>query len=261
MQVLDFIQYKFKAGNAHGLHSPFVYELYNQVIAPKKHYYIFDEIEKIRQQLLANNTAIEVTDLGAGSKKLKGNRRKISAIAKSSICSMREGAFLFELVSKYKYKNILELGTSFGVSTAYLSSPSKNTKIITLEGCPEIAKVAKNNFKLLNLKNIELITGNIDHKLAACLEKLKSVDIVYFDANHNYQSTINYFNKCLPYIHENSLFIFDDIYWSKEMKSAWKEISNHSKVGISIDLFDMGLVFFRQKQPKQFFTLDFKPNE
>lgn len=261
MQVLDFIQYKFKAGNAHGLHSPFVYELYTQVIAPKKHYYIFDEIENIRQQLLANKTTINVTDLGSGSKTLKGSSRKVSSIAKSSTCSKREGAFLFELVGKYNYKNILELGTSFGIATSYLATYSKDIQTITIEGCPEISKIAQTTFEQLNLSNIQLINGNIDDNLESSIKKLKALDLVYFDANHNYKSTIEYFNRCLPYIHENTLFIFDDIYWSPEMKKAWIEISNHPKVGISVDLFDIGLVFFRQKQPKQFFTLEFKPNE
>lgn len=261
MQVLDFIKYKIKAGNAHGLHSPFVYELYTQTIAPQKQYYIFDQIEEIRKQLLANHSTIDVNDLGAGSKVISSNKRRISKIASSSLCSKREGAFLFELIGKYKYKNILELGTSFGISTLYLSTYSSDIKIITLEGSETIAQVAKATFKNFPKSNITLLQGNIENTLEKGLKQLKTVDVVYFDANHQYEATLDYFNRCLPYIHENTLFIFDDIYWSKGMKKAWKEVSSHKKVGISIDLFDLGLLFFRQKQPKQFFTLDFKPNE
>ncbi|KXX67220.1 O-methyltransferase [Flammeovirga sp. SJP92] len=261
MQVLDFIKYKFIAGNAHGLHSPFVYELYTQVIAPEKWYYIFDKIEATRKELLSNNDKIEVEDLGAGSKVNKQKKRKISKIASSSLCSPREGALLFELIGKYKYKKVLELGTSLGISTLYLSSYSKDIETITLEGSSTIASVAKDNFKKFEGVNIELMEGNIDDNLQSALDKFIKVDVVYFDANHKYKPTIKYFEQCLPHIHENSLFIFDDIYWSKGMKKAWNEICKHPSVGISVDLYDLGLIFFRQKQPKQFFTLQNKPNE
>ncbi|NME72074.1 O-methyltransferase [Flammeovirga aprica] len=261
MQVLDFIKYKFIAGNAHGLHSPFVYELYTQVIAPEKRYYIFDKIEDIRKELLENKKSIEVEDLGAGSKVNKQKNRKISKIASSSLCSPREGALLFELIGKYKYKKVLELGTSFGISTLYLSTYSKDIQTITIEGSETIANIAKENFKKIKNVNIELIQGNIDHQLPTALKKFGTVDVVYFDANHKYKPTMKYFEQCLPYIHENTLFIFDDIYWSKGMKKAWSEICKHPSVGISVDLYDMGLIFFRQKQPKQFFTLQNKPNE
>ncbi|WP_044200842.1 O-methyltransferase [Flammeovirga sp. OC4] len=261
MQVLDFIKYKFIAGNAHGLHSPFVYELYTQVIAPEKWYYIFDEIENIREQLLNNNKKIEVEDLGAGSKVIKQKNRKISKIASSSLCSPREGALLFEIIGKYKYKKILELGTSFGISTLYLSTYSKDIQTVTIEGSSTIASIAKENFKKLKGVNIKLIEGNIDNQLQPILDDFGKVDVVYFDANHKYKPTMKYFEQCLPHIHENSLFIFDDIYWSKGMKKAWNEICEHPSVGISVDLYDLGLIFFRQKQPKQFFTLQNKPNE
>lgn len=261
MQVLDFIKYKFIAGNAHGLHSPFVFELYTQVIAPEKWYYVFDQIEEIRKQLLNSNKSIEVKDLGAGSKVNNKKNRKVSKIASTSLCSPREGALLFELVGKYKYKKILELGTSFGISTLYLSTYSKDIQTVTIEGSPSIANIAKDNFKQFPHANIEVVIGNIDDQIKPVLDKMGKVDVVYFDANHKYKPTLEYFEACLPYIHEDSLFIFDDIYWSAEMKQAWNELKNHPKVGISVDLYDLGLLFFRQKQPKQFFTLQNKPNE
>ncbi|ANQ48202.1 class I SAM-dependent methyltransferase [Flammeovirga sp. MY04] len=257
MQVLDYLKYKYQAGNAHGLHSPFVYHLYTQIIEPDKRYYIFDQIEKERQHLLANKEIINVTDFGAGSKKSNSNSRSIQSIAKYSLCSERTGRFLFELVHQYKYKKIIELGTSLGISTCYLGSSTKDLQLVTIEGCPEIAKIAQSVFKTLQLDSITSIVGNIDDCLKGQLEKLESVDMVYFDANHTYNSTLKYFEMCLPYIHENTLFVFDDIYWSNEMKKAWKEISEHGSVGISIDLYDLGLCFFRKKQPKQHFTLQF----
>ncbi|OHX65244.1 O-methyltransferase [Flammeovirga pacifica] len=257
MQVLDFLKYKYTAGNAHGLHSPFIYHLYTQIIEPEKHYYVFDEIEEERQHLLANNGTIEIKDLGAGSKKNKSKIRSIQSIAKYSLCSPRTGRFLFELIHQYKYKNILELGTSLGISTCYLCSSAKDINVTTIEGCPATAQQAQNIFHQLQFKNIRSIIGNIDSVLPQELVSIGPLDLVYFDANHTYEATIKYFELCLPYSHENTLFVFDDIYWSNDMKKAWSEIRSNDRIGISVDLYELGLCFFRKKQPKQHFTLQF----
>ncbi|NLR92679.1 O-methyltransferase [Flammeovirga agarivorans] len=255
MQVFDFLKYKYNAGNAHGLHSPFVYELYTQVIEPQKYYYFFDQIEKERQQLLANDQEIKVTDLGAGSRKHNTINRKVNSIAESSLSNKRTGSFLFELVHRYKYENILELGTSLGISSMYLAAASKKVKLTTIEGCPNIANIAQDIFNKHKHLNIDSKVGNINNLLPEVLKEKKQIDLVYFDANHTYDATMNYYNLCKNYAHENTLFIFDDIYWSKGMKKAWNEISQDKEIGISIDLYHLGLVYFRKKQPKQHFTL------
>ncbi|MBB6460895.1 O-methyltransferase [Flammeovirga kamogawensis] len=261
MQVLDFIKYKFQAGNAHGLHSPFVYDLYTQAIEPNKKYYIFDKIEEKRQQLLRNDTKIKVTDLGAGSRKNNSESRSIKSIAKTSLCSERTGAFLFELISRYKYKNILELGTSLGISTLYLSTAAKDISTVTIEGSKSISVEAQNIFNEFPNTNITSLTGNIDDLLESAIKKLPQLDVVYFDANHKFDPTIDYFERCKKFAHENTLFIFDDIYWSKEMKKAWFTIIKDEAIGISVDLFHIGLCFFRQKQPKQHFKLQYETHE
>ena len=144
-----------------------------------------------------------------------------------------------------------------GLTTAYLSKVDKNIKVYSFEGCDETAKIAQENFEKLALENIEIIVGNIDETLPEKLNKTAHLDFVFFDANHRYEPTIRYFQQCLEKSHDESCFIFDDIYWSEEMKQAWQTIQNHKSVSISIDLFWVGIVFFRKKQPKQHFVLKF----
>ncbi len=102
-----------------------------------------------------------------------------------------------------------------------------------------------------------IVTGNIDQTLAAHVPALESIDLVFFDANHRYEPTLRYFETCLPKTHNDSLFVFDDIHWSAEMERAWAEIKAHPAVTVTIDLFWVGLVFFRREQPKQDFVLRF----
>lgn len=250
-RIKSYLKYRLNAGNRHGLHSPFVYELYDEVIAVKDKYYAFDEIEKQRENLLTNANIISIKDFGAGSSISNSNERKIKNIAKNSLIERKHGELLFRLVNKFKPNTILELGTSLGISTSYLSKANSQSTIYSLEGCPNTANIAKQTFKNLAIKNINLIEGNFDDSLNKLLEKKIHFDFIFIDGNHTYDATINYFNFLLPYVNEDTVMIFDDIYWSKGMTKAWVEIKNNISVTISIDLFKIGIVFFRKANKVQ----------
>ncbi|NEM97503.1 class I SAM-dependent methyltransferase [Pontibacter sp. BT327] len=244
-----------KAVKLHGVHSPFVFDLYQQVILHDGSYYSFSQIEAVRQEMLSDYSAIEVTDFGAGSKKINYTTRQISDIARTSLKPAKYGQLLFRLVNRFRPNYVFELGTSLGITTAYMASAARNAALYTFEGCPTIAKVARGNFSFLDLTNITQITGNLDETLQPQLEQIPQLDFAFFDGNHRYEPTMRYFTQCLAKAHEGSVFVMDDIYWSAEMKRAWKEIKQHPAVCQTIDLYFVGLVFFRTTQPKEHFTL------
>lgn len=255
--IYDYIKYLFKAKDEYSLHSPFLFEFYTKIVKDKNNSLRYQKIEDLRKQLLRDERVISITDFGAGSKLNLSNERKIKDIAKNSQKSPKLGQLFHRIIEFYQYRNILDLGTSFGLTTAYLSSQTIDNQIVTFEGCPETAKVAQENFDKLTLKNIEIIVGNIDETLPEKLKEMPSLDFVFFDANHRYEPTIRYFEQCLTKVHEGSCFVFDDIYWSEEMKQAWEYIKNHPSVTVSLDFFWVGMVFFHQKQIKQDFVLKF----
>lgn len=252
-----YFQFLFSSKNEHSLHSPFVFELYTKIIQAKTKFSIFEEIENLRKKLLKNRTIIEITDFGAGSRIYKTNQREIRQIAKSAEKNPKFGKLLFRLIHHFKPSTILDLGTSLGITTIYESIAYDNSKIFTFEGCPATAEIAKHNFEELACKNIEIIVGNIDETLPQKLAQIQQIDFAFFDANHRYEPTIKYFEQCLEKVTEKSVFVFDDIHWSEEMHEAWQVIKNHPQVMISIDLFYVGLIFFRKNQPKQEFVLRF----
>ena len=252
--AINYLKYRLRANNAHGVHSPFVYDLLNNIILDNTPFYVFDIIESIRSKNLLNNSQINIEDFGTGKKQRKV---LVSDIAKKVVKSKKYAQLLFRLVNRFSSENILEIGTSLGITTLYLAMPNTKNKIITLEGSPEIATIAKNNFELIQRKNIDLICGEFDESLPKALNKFKKLDLVYFDGNHKRNPTLSYFEKCLNLSTEDSIFIFDDIYWSREMESAWKEIKVHPKVTLSIDLFHFGITFFKKELVKQNFTLRF----
>ena len=260
MQILrlfyKFLLYRLRSFRLHGIHSPFVFELHQNILQHTGGFAAFSPIESLRKQLLRNKKEITVTDFGAGSKANAGSIRKIKDIAQVSAKPPKYAQLLFRLVNYYQPPTILELGTSLGLTTAYLAAARQKAKVYTFEGCPNLAELAKKNFTRLNLKNITLELGNLDATLPLFLQQAATtVDLVFFDGNHRYEPTMHYFNLCLAKHNENSIFVLDDIYWSAEMEKAWQEICAHPAVTVSIDLFQVGLLFFRKKQPKQHFTI------
>ncbi|NDK57236.1 class I SAM-dependent methyltransferase [Pontibacter sp. BT213] len=254
-QAADYLIYRAKSFKLHGVHSPFVFNLYHQVILHDGAFYAYPRVEAVREDLLANGKTIEVTDFGAGSKTINYKSRKVSDIARTSLKPAKYSQLLFRLVNHFQPKYVFELGTSLGITTAYLAEAARKAQIYTFEGCPTIASIAKANFDYLQLRNITQVTGNLDETLQQQLSQIPQLDFAFFDGNHRYGPTMRYFEQCLAKAHEGSVFVIDDIYWSSEMKRAWQEIKNHPQVGQTIDLYFVGLVFFRKTQPKEHFTL------
>ncbi|AYD48042.1 O-methyltransferase [Arachidicoccus soli] len=249
-------------GKGHGMHSPFVFEFITKILNDKKQYLFYEEIELLRRQLKHDDRVLEIEDFGAGSRVNATNKRKVAAVAKSALKPKKYSRLLFRLVQFYRPENVLELGTCFGITTAYLANGNKAAKVFTMEGARQIAEVANQDFEALRLKNIELILGNMDHTLPALIKRLQAekeiLDFVFIDGNHREEPTVRYFEQLLPVLNEYSILVFDDIHWSEEMEAAWQRIIAHERVTMSIDLFFVGLVFFRKENKvKQDFCIRF----
>ena len=201
---------------------------------------------------------MQVRDFGAGSHTGAGPQRRLRDIARTAAKPAALAQLLFRLVNHFRPRTILELGTSLGLTTAYLAAADSRSRVLTFEGCPNTATVARETFEVLNLRNVTLIEGNLDDTLAPTLATLDGpLDFAFFDGNHRYEPTLRYFNLCAAHRTEQSVFVLDDIHWSGEMERAWAAICQHPDVTLTVDLFFVGLVFFRRNQPKQHFILRF----
>lgn len=244
-----FIRHIIDAKNTkgHGIHSPYLYRFTHNAICEKNPFYVFSQIETLRDNLYFDDRPIFINDFGTGHDR----ETKVQDIAKTSLKRPKWAQFLYRVVNFTKAQDVLELGTSLGLSTAYMASVRKDINMVSLEGSADIAKIAKENFEKLEIENIELIVGNIDETLASTLSKFEKLDVVFFDANHHKEAVMKYFLQCIEHIHSDTVFIFDDIHWSSSMEQAWSEIKKNDKVTATIDLFEMGVVFFNKNFPKK----------
>lgn len=243
-KITNLLSFYFKAKTIYNIHSPYMYQFIRDVLDTKKNYYVFSRIEHLRNVLLQSQEEITYLDFGAGSRRKKSNTRKISEIVKHNATSPKDCRILFNTMCHYRPKIVLELGTSLGIGTAYLASADKKAKIHTIEGNPESVIWAKKNFKNLQLQNIYAHQGKIAEVLPGLLTSLKGLDLVYMDGHHDRDATLAYFDMIQPYLHENSIVILDDIYWSDGMKEAWEILTRKDTVTASINIYSKGFLVF-----------------
>ena len=249
--IIAFIKFLLKSTNQHGVHSPFVFNLITKCFYDKTDYSAYRDIKTYRNNLLSNNSVLTINDLGSGSKTNNSNKRQIAQIAKNSGTSLKRAKLLYRLTAYFKCNSILELGTSLGIASQAMHLGNPKAQINSIEGCSNSAAFTEQN--LLDYKTIDILVGNFSTYIPEL--QTKSFDLIFFDGNHNKEATLNYFESLLQTAHNNSVFIFDDIYWSKDMTEAWEIIKDHPQVTITIDTFFWGFVFFRKEQNKEHFKI------
>jgi predicted O-methyltransferase YrrM len=247
---LKYLSYWIKASNGkgHGIHSPFVYDFVVNVLKdPKQERPKYQHIEKIREAFKNSDDRISILDLGAGSAYGNDSKRSVSSLVKNAAKPSKFGRLFHRLVKYYGIETVLELGTSLGISTRYFADALPDGQVITIEGAPALASFSRGNFTAEGYKNVNLKDGDFSAVLPEVLPGLKGKKLIYLDGNHRYAPTIEYFHQILRYLGEEDILVFDDVHWSLEMEKAWEEIKNHQQVCCTIDVFFIGIVFFRKE--------------
>jgi len=248
IRIVKYLKYILLSGNrkGHGIHSPFIFDLVSRVFRNKTDNDIVCTIERIRKSLITDRRSVFVNDLGAGSGKYKTNNRKVSDIARNSPVPLKYGVLLSNLAAEFGGSLIIEFGTSFGISTMYMASSCRGAMVYTMEGSPEIAAIALQNFSSTGLSNVKLLTGSFDELLPVITGAGIAPGLVFIDGNHRKEPVIKYFEKVAEISDNKTVIVIDDISVSKEMGEAWELIKLNNRVSVTVDIFRMGMVFFRE---------------
>ncbi len=244
-------------GKGHGTHSPFVFDFITRVLNDYQRYPAYAPIEQLRRALRCDPALLEITDLGAGSVYKKSTSRSIASIARHAAKPPKLGQLLYRVARHYSPATMLELGTSLGLSTAYLAAGAPHARLWTIEGAPTIAAKARENLASIGAK-ANVLTGNFDAVLSGLLKDMPPAELAFIDGNHRCEPTIRYFEAIFQQAAASSALIFDDIHWSEEMETAWDTIRGDPRVYLTIDLFFIGIVFRREDfKVKQDFIIRF----
>ena len=224
----------------HGVHSPHLFDFIQNLVMEKHPYYCFEPIENLRKELLNNTRALEVPDIETGTQRT----RTIRNIALRRLKPSSRAQLLFRMCEHYKMRHILELGTSLGITTLYLSAANKNIRCISIEESPSTAQQTRELLEKAGRANAEVVTIDIDSQLPLVLKEAGTQDLIFIGANHRYETLLKYFEHCINFIHSNSIIVVDDPYCTEGMTRAWSDIRRHPDVKATIDLYHMGIVFF-----------------
>ena len=254
-KTISFLRYLKHAKYRHGfsVHSPFAYQLITEVFEEETPYYIYKVLEERRKTLRKDKTLIDVTDYGTRP----SGQRSISEIAKRSIQSKRYAQLLFRIANHFQPETVIELGTSLGITTAYLAKGTPKGQVHSLEGSSNLIKISKETAKIAKASNVTFHEGNIDDILKKTLNPLKQVDFAFLDANHTGEATLRYFNILKEKATSYSVFVIDDIHASEDMEEAWNQIVKEKKVRVTFDFFTMGILFFNEELQKQDYIYNF----
>ncbi|HPD95256.1 MAG: class I SAM-dependent methyltransferase [Bacteroidales bacterium] len=261
-QCCNYVRFrgKCKKRGGYGIHSPFLYSLYVEVIEPSRHEPIFEKAEKYRKEMINCGLSVFIRHLGETIQNgYSGQEIKLAYVARHVAVPMHLGRLLYRLVSHVKPATVLELGTSVGISSIYMALADSNAQIHTIEGNETILDLASNRFRQLGLNNIKTYSGEFDVTLPKLLSKLQTIDFVFIDGDHKGDSLLRYIQLIQPKLTKDSVVVIDDIRWSRDMERAWNKIRSSNDVTLSLDLFRCGVLFFREGIVKQHFYLRYGP--
>ncbi len=252
---LKFLKHCFLARNTkgYGVHSPFLFDFTQSVIREKQPFYSFPRIERMRRKLWIDARMVPFEN--ADRKRVEN--KSVSYILRKCSPPRRCDQLLFRTVSYLKAKNILELRTSLGLTTCYLASVGSDVDCVTMESNAALAAIARENFFSLDLKNIRMIQGNIDELLPLIISQFPLLDMVFINIAPVHGTIMERFELCLQKKHNDSVFVIAGIHRSDEMQQAWRQIKAHAEVTSTIDLFEMGFVFFNKYLAKKNYKMRF----
>lgn len=254
-RIGQYLQYCWRALGRHGVHSPFVYVLADQVL-PHKQSAAGTAIDALRTKLLHDTTPITIQDHGAGyaADGKRARKLRVCDVARSSARRRRSGLLLLRLCQHLQPQAVLELGTNLGFSALYqCAGLPATTRFITVEGSHSLAVLARQHLAQLGHTQVQVWHTTFEAALAS--HELGRLDYVLLDGHHTYDASLHYFGAVLPRLNPGAVFILDDIYWSPGMALAWRQLCAHPAVSLSIDIYEMGLLFVGRPQARQHFVL------
>lgn len=274
-RITGFLKYYYTGKTKFDIHSPFVFDFITLVMEDRTNDPLFDQIREMRRSFESNPQQIRRNDAGAGGETTTTIRR----IARKHAVRNKYGELLTRMVRYFHPPVIIELGTSLGIGTSYLSAGNNGTTVYSIEACENTWNQAIQNPFLTahtqlhpvfgdleeirpekiqgEVNQVFLIRGTFEEKLSPLLQRIGVAPLVFIDGDHRRTSTLDNFKRILPFVNNDSILIFDDIHWSKGMQTAWEEIKTHPQVRVTLDLYQFGIVIFKKELSKEHFVLRF----
>jgi len=257
-RILKYIEHLFYLGHrkGHGIHSPYVFDFINGVVFNAKQWQVPDQPGRVHKVMRKDCSLIPRNE-PPGEIANEHDTRSISSFIKKASVSYKYGALLYRISLWFEAESVVELGSGLGISTAYLRAGSPTASFHTVEGGRIRAILAEQVIYRSKLGKVNMHQGDIGEELPGILKDSSTRFLAYVDGNHHYEPTVAYLEQLVKHAGEESIIIMDDIYWSKGMYAAWKEVISWPGVRVSIDLYHMGILLLRSDLDKASVKINF----
>lgn len=146
------------------------------------------------------------------------------------------GLSLYEIVRSLRPTTCVEIGACIGVSGMFIAAGLEENgdgHLVTFEGDPNLAEIARENINRIAPGRAEVVVGPFSETVTKRVEKMASVEFAFSDQEHYLQPTLRDLNALAPKMPSGAALVFDDICWNKDMLRAWEVLSRDSRCGIS----------------------------
>lgn len=150
------------------------------------------------------------------------------------------GIQLKKITEAISARSILELGANTGLSGCYFLSSLQQPYLYTIEGSSDLCKIAEINLGQIT-KNFDVVNGMFDDVIEDLIQSGRQFDLAFVDGQHEEQATLHYAEKLKSLVNPGGGILFDDIYWSEGMHSAWLKVSKDPAFSTTLDLGSRGL--------------------
>ncbi|MEZ5071778.1 MAG: hypothetical protein R2751_12665 [Bacteroidales bacterium] len=227
------------------LHSPFLFDLVHRTVFNTAGLQVPEEIVRTHRELKGSGDPMKPGEWGAGTGQSAPAVPTVGSFVRRASVPERYGALLYRLSNWFGPDVLLELGTGLGVSGMYLASGSPGTALHTMEGDSDRAHFAETLFKRLGQTGVKVHIGDLGLSLDRILPEVPKKFLAFVDGNHACEPTVAYVRKLVDASQGRGMVVLDDVYWSKGMARAWKEIIAWPEVPVAIDLHRMGILVLR----------------
>ena len=244
LEISDYISYYLAGISRHGLHSPFVYTFADEVLY-KSSSMNFEMIEHQRMLMLQSKSKLNNTTLSKFTSKLT--------------LDAKYGKLLQRLVEFYKPQHIIELGMNNGVESNYLLSNSimQDFPILSYNfqlNTNKLDKIkAHTNSEFANYYQSNLFENSYNTEF----ENQTYIDLCIIHGKSDADDFWNFYDNYKSRLHTHAMVIFTNIRLTNDHYINWQQNTNLPEVTASVELFKMGIIFFRTEQKKQKFILLF----
>lgn len=221
--AIGYLKYLLQRKTEFSVHSPFVYDFMKKVLYDRGSNRDYDLMLRISRLL-------------DGKKYPTRSRRK-------------EARLLYRLVRYFEPETVLTFGRLSALNTSALALGNLQTKV-----CLEQSSDFLETLNAMGVVNVSLIRHNQEEEEQF---ERENTGFVYYSLDDFGEDTWNNLEDGFGEVDEDTVLVFEGIHHSHRTEAAWEAIKANEDVTLSIDVYSIGMVFFRDGIEKQDFVLKY----